>query len=215
MALFKNKQKQIESQFRNYCQKVSLCLDEFRDTFRQYCQNSDRSEMQENVKKVHKAESRADDIRREIEVVMYTKALFPESRGDILGLLETMDKVPNKAEAAAQMVLSEHIVIPNFLHANLLQLVDVCHRCVLALIESAEKIFEDFTNATVAIGRIDELESEGDFVEANLIEQIFTSDLEGAEKIMLRDMVQQVAAVSDRAENAGDRIRIIVAKRKI
>ena len=146
---------------------------------------------------------------------MYTKALFPESRGDVLGLLETMDKVPNEAEAASRMVLNQHIVIPGFLRPNILQLVNTCHRCVQAMIESATKLFSEFTNATVAIGKIDELESEADFIESDLIEQIFSSDMDGAEKLLLRDLVKHIAEVSDRAENVGDRIRIIVAKRKI
>ncbi len=40
-------------------------------------------------------------------------------------------------------------------------------------------------------------------------------NMDGFAKIMLRDLVKQVAAVSDRAENVGDRISIIVAKRNV
>ena len=46
-------------------------------------------------------------MRREIEVMMYSKALFPESRGDILTLLETIDRVPNQAEAVVRMLLNQ------------------------------------------------------------------------------------------------------------
>ena len=42
---------------------------------------------------------------------MYSKALFPESRGDILGLLEAMDKVPNQAEKALLVMLTQYIVL--------------------------------------------------------------------------------------------------------
>ncbi len=215
MVLFENKQKKVEGQIAQYCDSVINCLDECRNAFRQYCQSNDRTELAANYEKVHKAESRADDIRREIEVVMYTKALFPESRGDILGLLETMDKVPNEAESAVRMALNQYVKIPDIIKPGTLQLVDVCHRCVNAMVESANKLFSEFTNATVAIGKIDELESEADFIEANLIEQIFSSDMEGWEKLLLRDLVKRIAGISDRTENVGDRIRIIVAKRRI
>ncbi len=213
--LFENKQKKVESQIAQYCNSVINCLDEFRNAFQAYSQDNDRANLASNYSKVHKAESQADDIRREIEVVMYTKALFPESRGDILGLLETMDKVPNEAESAVRMALNQYIQIPDILKPGILQLVDVCHRCVLAMVESVNKLFSEFTNATVAIGKIDELESEADFIESNLIEQIFSSDIQGWQKLLLRDLVKRIAGVSDRSENVGDRVRIIVAKRRI
>lgn len=213
--LFENKQKKVEAQISQYCESVINCLDEFQNAFKEYCQSNDRSELASNYTKVHKSESQADDIRREIEVIMYTKALFPESRGDILGLLETMDKVPNEAESAVRMILNQYIDIPDAIKPGILQLVDICHRCVLAMVESVNKLFSEFTNATVAIGKIDELESEADFIESNLIEQLFSSDVEGWKKLLLRDLVKRIAGVSDRAENVGDRVRIIVAKRRI
>ncbi|MEK0368345.1 MAG: DUF47 family protein, partial [Nitrosopumilus sp.] len=45
--------------------------------------------------------------RREIEISLYEKALIPESRGDILGLLEAVDRIPNKAESVAFQMQTE------------------------------------------------------------------------------------------------------------
>jgi len=213
--IFLNKQKRIESQVNTYCEQVFLCLDGFQKAIEQYCQTSDRNQLQRNSGKVHHAESIADDLRREIEVMMYSKSLFPESRGDILGLLETADKVPNRAEEVLRMLLIQHIVIPAQFRPGILQLVNIDHRCVTALLEGIGKLFSDFTNATVAIGRVDELESEGDHLEANIIELIFAEEMDGIEKILLRDLVVAIGSICDRAANAGDRIRIIVAKRSI
>lgn len=42
----------------------------------------------------HKFESKADDIREEIEALMLGKALIPESRRDIIGLLESINDIP-------------------------------------------------------------------------------------------------------------------------
>ncbi len=212
---FQSKQKKIEKQIDEYCAGVLKCLDGFRDTFLAYCKTNDRGRLESDFAVVHKAESLCDDLRREIEVVMYTNALFPESRGDILGLLETMDRVPNQAESAVRMAMTQHVVVPDFLCKKLLELVDVCHRSVLAMLDGAHNLFTQFTQATVAVGRIDELESEGDFIEANLVEKIFSSDIEGWQKLLLRDLVKHIAQVSDRAENVGDKIRIIVAKRSV
>ena len=215
MIWLKSKQKKVESQLAEYRRSVAFCLEGFHNAFEQYSRNGDRDALRSSFKTVHKAESLADDIRREIEVMMYSKAVFPESRGDILGLLEAVDKVPNNAEYAVQMMLSRRIVIPESLREGVLQLVGICHRCGDALLEAMGKLFEDFTQATVALGKIDELESEADHREESLVEQAFDGDLQWIEKLLLSELFKCIASVSDRAENAGDRIRIIVAKRRI
>ena len=213
--LFVNKQKKVEELLADYRHTVSDCLILFDKSFREYLAEPDRVRLEKNFLKIHKAESRADDIRREVEVMMYSKALFPESRGDILGLLETMDRVPNQAESTVQMLLNQQIEIPEIYRDGVGQLIRICHRCVSAMLEGASKLFTNYTNATVAVGKIDELESEADNIEESIVKQIFSSDLDGFKKIVLRDLIKQIASVSDYAENVGDRIRIIVAKRGI
>ena len=212
---FVSKQKKIESQLAQYRQAVSHCLDAFNSAVKQYCQSSDRGALQKAFDEVHHIESQADEIRREIEIMMYSKSLFPESRGDILGLLETMDKVPNQTESALRTAVTQHIAIPENFVPKVLRITQLCRQCVSAMLDSAEKLFTNLTNATVLVGKIDELESEVDHIEADLIEHIFASQMDGFDKILLRDLVKSIAQISDRAENVGDRIRIIAAKRRV
>jgi len=214
-VFFVSKQKKIESGLAEYRQKILLCLSIFEESFKEYVHRGDRAQLQANFLKIRRAESNADDIRREIEVMMYSKALFPESRGDILELLEAMDRVPNQMESIVGMLFNQHINIPQTYRQKLVELVGICHKCVDVMLEGSAKLFSDFTNATVAVGRIDELESEAARVEGMITEQIFSSDLNGFEKILLRDLVEQIATVSDRAENVGDKIRLIVTKRNV
>ena len=56
---------------------------------------------------------------------------------------------------------------------------------------------------------------EHDRFEAQLIRAIFRSDLADLDKILLRDLVYKVGAISDYAQTVGDRIRIIVVKRMV
>lgn len=213
--IFKSKRRELQNQISLYCQELHRCLEILQASLGEYCENPDREVLKANTIKIHEVESLADDICGEIEVMMYSKAIFPESRGDILGLLETMDRVPNQAESALRMILNQYIEIPREYNKKILQLTDTCCRAAEAMRTAGEKLFSDYTTATVVIGKIDELESEADKIEANLIEKIFASDMDGFKKIMLRDLVKSIAQIADRAENVGDRIRIIVAKRSI
>ena len=212
---FVNRQKKIESGFDDYCQSVSKCMCEFQGALNQCIEADDGAAGREAFLKVHNSESIADDIRREIEVLMYSKSLFPESRGDVLGLLETMDKVPNQAESVIRMIWNQHIAIPSDHSTDIMRLSDVCCKCVDSMLEAAGLLFKDYKNVSSAIASIDELESEADRIEGEIIEKIFSVEHDSIDKILLRDLVEKISGISDRAENVGDRIRIIAAKRSI
>jgi len=213
--LFANKQKKLEVKLDTYIEKAELCVAEFQKHFKEYCKSGDLEQLRQSVSEIHKAESEADDIRREIEVLMYSKALFPESRGDVLGLLEALDRVPNAAEAVVRLIVNQYVKIPAELHGKLFQLVDVCYRCVSELLRAVSMVFTNYTNAITLVGNIDELESQADGIEADLLQQIFSSEMRDLDKILLRDLVESISLISDRSENVGDRIRIIVAKRMV
>ena len=180
-----------------------------------YCETGDADQLRTDYFAVHHQESQADDIRRQIEFMMYSKTIFPESRGDILGLVEAVDRVPNRAERVVQMMMTHHVRVPAEYAEAFVHIADLVVRCTESLLVGIHKLFTDFVEATSAVGRVDELESQCDNAEMNLIDRIFDSDLDPVQKILLRDLVVILGSVCDRAENASDRIRIIVAKRKV
>lgn len=211
---FTSKQREVEIQLEAYREQCAVCLRLFSRSLEHYCDTDDFQQLEQDLVKVHHTESQADDIRRSIEVMMYAKALFPESRGDVLGLLETLDTIPNQAETAIRSIATQYIHIPRSLHARVRELVHICSRCVDVALEGAAMLFTDFANAATTIGRIDELESQSDVIEANLIRSIFAdAEIDALNKMLLRDLVREISAICDMAEDVSDRIRIIVAKR--
>ena len=74
-------------------------------------------------------------------------------------------------------------------------------------------LFKNFRNATVVVGKIDQIESEVDQLEYSMIEKVFQARPDAVSSVLLRDLINYIAGISDRAENVGDRIGIIVAKR--
>jgi len=84
------KKRLIIDKIKTYLEQVDTCRDLFHKSMKELIISKSNKEDEESVQLVHKAESRADDIRREIELDLYQKALIPESRGDVLGLLETI-----------------------------------------------------------------------------------------------------------------------------
>lgn len=207
------KQLEIETNIREYTDQVLACTAEFGKSTKEYFRSSDRKRILKGYRRIHEAEGRADDIRRDIEVMMYSKAVFPESRGDILGLLETLDRVPNSIESSVRMIGNQHIVIPEDLHEQFAAMVATTTRCVEELVEAVLRVFMAFSDAMEYVGRVDRSESEVDRQESELIEAIFAGSYKPLNKILLRDLATRIGSISDRAERVGDRIRIIVAKR--
>lgn len=211
---FANKQREVEELLAQYREKVGLCVRLFQGGFARYCETGDRDQLLQDVIQVHDAEHSADELRREIEMLLYAKALFPESRGDILELLESTDEVPNGAEHVFRSILDEHLRLPPAYHGKLMELVHLVSNCVDVMLVAESRLFSDFAGAAYSLGRIAEIEHQADILESQLIQEVFTDpEIPPMEKIQLRDLIRKLSFICNTAETVGERIRIFVAKR--
>ena len=197
--LLSRKQHEIEKLIQDYQAAVSEAIDLFYESLLGLLNNSHSALSKEEVIRVHKKESRADDIRRDIESLMYGKALFPESREDIFELVKQVDTVPNGIEECLRKVYFQHIVIPEPFKASMKELLDSSVSSARLLLKSVDAIFRDFHIAFSYIGQIDQMESRADAIQYELIDRIFTSDIDGYTKILLRDLTYAISNIADRA----------------
>jgi hypothetical protein len=212
--LFWKKQRAVIDKIRDYLEQVHLCSDQFRRCVRMLIANVANPEAEEPLRNVHGAESKADDLRREIEYELYQRALIPESRGDVLGILENFDHIPGMFQSLCYQIRLEVVQVPEEFRQQLEHLIDVnleayelASRAVLALFYA-----EDIKDMAALI---DAKESESDRIERLLIESIFKSGLDKADKILLKEIVINIGDISDQAENVKDRLILAVVKRKI
>ena len=106
------KQRHVEAMVFEYLSGWEACLDRFKLAMDLYLEKGLGDEFSAMVQQTHRLEARADDLRRKIEYEMYAKALLPESRGDILGFLEALDRVPNKAETVLFILSGQRLQVP-------------------------------------------------------------------------------------------------------
>ncbi|MCX8064073.1 MAG: DUF47 family protein [Candidatus Hydrogenedentes bacterium] len=208
-------QRLIEQKISNYCETALRCVKEGIKVLIKCMEAKECEEWREMIHEVHRAESSADDLRREIEYFLFSRSLFPESRGDILGLLEKLDRIPNQIQSSVKMVLEEQIRIPDLVKEELEQIAITTEKCVDITIKSVNLLFSDFKSSLELLGEIDAYESEVDRFQSKAIEKIFSSDLDPLQKILLRDLVNEISFVTNYAEEAGDFMRIIIVKRMI
>ena len=208
------KEKSIIDKIKTYLDQVDVCRDRFRLCIERLLFKPEDAENPAMLEEVHRSESKADDLRRDIELQLYERALIPESRGDVLGLLETMDVIPGMFQSLCYQFLLERIVFPEQFRERYLHLVDVnikaynlVRQAVLGLFYS--KDVKDLTDL------VDAVESDSDHIERDLIRDIFSSKLDKADKILFKEIVINTGDISDRAEAVKDRLVLAILKRKI
>ncbi|MBN1525133.1 MAG: DUF47 family protein [Spirochaetales bacterium] len=212
MFLWK-KERQIIDKIESYRHHIHECRNYFLQAIQKFISQETFDPLEELIQNVHVHESKADDIRRDIEQMLYNKALVPESREDILYILESMDALPNSFEDLCFQISLQRIEFPKQLKSELLLLVD-------KNIITAEKItatFIDFfyrKNILPVVTEIDNSESEIDKIERTLIRKIFMMDIEKTEKLILSGIVGKISSISDIAQTIGDRLVIAVTKRR-
>jgi predicted phosphate transport protein (TIGR00153 family) len=210
------KQRHIEALVTEYLDKWAECLQEFRKGMDVYLEKGPGEDLAFAVEQTHRRESMADDLRHTIEFLMYSKALLPESRGDIMGFLEGIDRVINRAETAVYIVLNEGVELPPALVGEFRNLLTKTMQSTDLLLEAARKTFVNNPEIPSLVRAIDQKESECDRIERDLIRKVFGSvDTPDLQKILVRDLILKIGDISDQAQRVVNGIHIMSIKRRV
>ncbi len=214
MANLWKKQESIFSQIQTYFVKTDKTRDVFKKTVTDLINKNADQSLADAVEAVHAAEHQADTQRRGVILELYKKALIPESRGDILGLLESFDQLPNTFQAVCNAIFFQNVKIPDDYKGRFIDLVEVNIDAYNLTKEAAFCLFkeEDLLNKCELVC---DKERESDASERALIRDIFNSDIELAEKLLLKGIITIIGNISDLAEDVADRIELAIIKRKI
>lgn len=216
MSLFFKKEKEVRALIERYFDLVDEAMEMFSATMACYLKSGVCEEFTDGDRTLHGLESKADDLLRDIEKRMYQHALLPESRGDLLGLLEHFDKLPNLAETITFMLETQRIHIPEALRPRVEELLEVNVEAYRLARDTVRRLFEAPNTVAEAVGPVDAKESESDRLERDLIVDVFADDgLGDLQKILLREVVQRIGDLSDSAENVAGRLEIIALKRRV
>lgn len=213
MEFFWTRNKRIQASFADYLEQAELCLHNFEAGMTEWLLHSQTQRYVDLTFQTSREESKCDDIRRAIEREIYEKSLIPDSRGDVLGLLESLDKIPNRMESVMREIHVMRLTPPAVINQQLAHLLTRSCATVETLFEASRTIFGDMSNVRELVQKIDSLESECDFIQHSAVAALFASDLQLAEKMLYREIVRRVGSIPDLAESVGDRLTITSAKR--
>jgi hypothetical protein len=179
--------------------------------------NRDFKQFKRRILDIKKQEGIADNLRREIRYYLYTKMLIPESRGDVLGLLETSDDVIDTTKTVLTYFDIEHPDIPVFLNKELLKLTEASVNALSNLVLANRAFFNNDSSIRDYIHKVHFYEHEADQIEEQLMRRIFDSEQvdELAKKLQLRNFVAHISSLADSAEDVAERLSVYSIKRSI
>lgn len=210
--LFK-RQRQVESLIYSYLESLQIVKDHFSKAINVCLENSSCEDFDFLTDQTHKFESKADDIREDIKNLMYGKALIPESRGDIMGLVEQIDRIPGIFQRLLYTISTQKLLIPKFLIPDVKELIRISLVSCDLMLEQVEVLFKRKGGVRVLVATIDHNESHCDHIERSIIAKIFDSDLDPFLKLQLKDLVIGMGEISDQVDAVSKRINIISMKR--
>ncbi len=205
--LFGKKENEVINLFHKHLRKVKVAVDTTYTLIR-----IPSSKRESVVKKVRELETEADSIRRDAETMMYSGAFLAQSRGDMLGLIEAVDRIANKAEFVSDLLYLQDLIIPESLREKYEKEFEYSIKTYDALQKAAETLFDDTEKVKEYVLKVEKWENTGDGAERDLIRSIFQLDIDLAWKMQLRELAFQIGDIADRSEDASDRIEIILLK---
>jgi len=215
MEIFFSKRNKVYEIVERYLDKMLEAAELFKKTMEKYFEVGLSREFIEMIETTHLSESMADDIRREIELEMYEKSLIPESRGDILGLLEVTDEVMNKAQSVLYQIETENLEIPQELKDDFIKLIHNNISAFEVAVDGFRILFHNLKAVREKVQEVDKRESSSDRMERDLIRKIFAANYDIGKKILLKDLVIEIGNISDTSEEVTDRLNIVAAKRMV
>lgn len=214
MIFFGKKEKNIRESISSILERISEILKMINQLF-EYVFDENWDGAKKLVVSIRQKESEADKTRRAAESELYSGAFLPNFRGDLLGLIESIDRITNRAESLADMLVLQKMEIPGQIRKALLDQFSKSTEAFEALRMACKKFFEDFNLARPYIMEVENKEHEEDSLERSLIETIFSSNLSLAKKLQLNTLVRAIGDIADLSEDVSDRLEILILKRRM
>jgi predicted phosphate transport protein (TIGR00153 family) len=208
----------------DHATKINECLDALKE-----CTNAfvagDHEAVQELAKKVSALEFDADEIKSNLRNHLPANVRMPVDKPLFLQTLAEQDRILDEAEDAAIWMSFRPTKVPEELGVLLVALLAKVRECVDAY-EAAVANTHDLVETgfikrereeeKVLIHRIHELEHDTDVLGRELSRRLLSAETEAAIGPIgvyhLLKLTLQISKTADHAENAGDRLRAMLAK---
>jgi predicted phosphate transport protein (TIGR00153 family) len=171
----------------------------------------EKGQSMEFTKQVHRKEHEADTIQHEIDTEMFGGAFMPSVREALFVTVDTVDKVAGKAEKLGDFMTLIWPEIPNEIIGDVKRMGELTCACAHDMSDAVYSLFEDIGTVHEKTISIERYEAEIDKLAWQVLKIVFRKlDIEKfSHRMMLREMILHLSSISNKIEDASDRIDII------
>lgn len=168
------------------------------------------------IEQISTAEHKGDSLTHKLEERLYIQTLIPDSRGDVLELLENLDSLLDQFKGALwQFEIERPEILPEF-HDAFNELVGYVVEAVEAVVLTSRAFFKNVAAVNDHMHKVSYWETESDKVASDLQRAIFKrEDIKMSHRLQLRDFARRVDNIADVSEDVADRLSIYVIKRSL
>lgn len=169
------------------------------------------------LQEIDRLEAEADSLRRTIKHEMYAQMLIPESRGDVLALLETSDNAIDRTKKILNSLDIEKPDVPASMVGDFIELSSVSASAVEEMVKATRAFFKDIKIVNDFINKVYFYEHEADKLEEHIKRKAFATDeiSELSRRVQLRYFAEKISMLSDDAEAVCERVAIYAIKRSV
>lgn len=207
-----NKTKDLVMKIDNYIDLAAASSLHFKEGVKLYLEER-LEEFEERLATIRETENRADIILKDIEAQLYGQTLIPESRGDVLGILENMDGVIDQSKATMLEFSVEKPQVPESIKKEFLELLEPVVKAVEGLVYATRAFFYDINAVKDHLHIVKFYEKEADKLAEKIKREIFRMEIDLSRKIHLGHFALLIDTLADKSEEVADRLAIATIKR--
>ena len=205
----------LEAHVDEYLDLVSEAGLMFEDGLSAYVGGGADEHVRQKAEQISELKSKAGDLRREAEQSLYSEMLLPDSRGDVLSLLDELGTLLDIMKRQLVDVTIEQPAVPEATRDDFRRLIAAVAKSVEFTAQASRAFFRNFLAVRDHIHKIGYYESEADGLALRLKQAVFGSDLPLAQKVHVAAMVKAVDQLADEAKDVGERLSIYAIKRTL
>lgn len=214
MAIFGGKENDVFKALDDHLRVVHETLKAFQALVMSYI-DGNLNDAEKFEREVSELETKADKLRRTIEMMLYEGAFLPANRGDYVRLSELVDQVADAAESAAHTIILAKPKVPGELREEFLALVESGLKTYEKLMKAVKALNTDVDRAIKLAKEVEDAEEKADDIEYNLKKHVFDSeDITTYAKIIWNQILTKIGDIADRAEDASDQVLLMSVKRR-
>lgn len=208
---------ELETEIAEYLDLVSQGALTFKRDLKRYVRKEFEI-FEEALIDIKEIENNADDHQKNIKYKLYKYMLIPDSRADVLNIVEEIDTITDLAKEVIYEISIEKPKIPVNLESDFLELVENSAKAVDMLVKAVRAFFQEISQVNNYVNKVHFFEHQVDKNEERIKRKIFSEEcqeIEIAYKMQLRYFIEEIAALSDQAEMVSEDISVAAIKRKI